>query len=162
LRQLTTHPANDEMPAWSADGRRVFFQSVRGRVTQIYSIDIAIGGPAEHHVASGFSYQFPKPSPQNGRLTFGSPDQDGNPEIYIEVDGQAWRVTDAGSDEKIPIWSPFFVKRICAVLNPRVGRDTTVVANLLLQRRDIDANDCICKKHKSALRRRRTRQPTTN
>ncbi len=106
LHQLTTHSANDEMPAWSADGCRVFFQSERGRVAQIYSIDIAAGEPAEHHVASGFSYQFPRPSPQDGRLAFGSPDQDGNPEIYIEVDGQARRVTDAGSEEKTPIWSP--------------------------------------------------------
>ena len=106
LRQLTTHPADDEVPAWSVDGRRVFFQSARGRVTQIYSIDITTGEPAEHHVASGFRYQFPRPSPQDGRLAFGSPDQDGNPEIYIEVDGQAWRVTDAGSEEKTPIWSP--------------------------------------------------------
>jgi len=103
--QLTVHPAADEMPTWSAAGDRVFFHSRRGGLNQIYSVDVATGQQLEHHMASGHNYQCPRPSPVDGRLAFGSL-QDGNPEIYIEVDGKAWRVTDVGSEEKTPVWSP--------------------------------------------------------
>lgn len=105
LRRLTTHPADDQMPAWAADGTRVYFQSSRGNVIQIYSVN-TMGEQEKHHVASGFDYQCPRPSPVAGRLAFQSPDQDGNPEIYMEVEGRVWRVTDAVFEEKTPEWSP--------------------------------------------------------
>jgi Tol biopolymer transport system component len=105
LRQLTTHSADDQMPAWSLDGTRVYFQSNRGDMLQIYSVNTE-GGQEKHHVASGFNYQCPRPSSVDNRLAFQSSDQDGNPEMYIEVDGHIWRVTDVGSEEKTPVWSP--------------------------------------------------------
>ena len=44
-RQLTTHVANDSAPAWSADGRHLYFLSSRDESSQIWRIAVA-GGEA--------------------------------------------------------------------------------------------------------------------
>jgi dipeptidyl aminopeptidase/acylaminoacyl peptidase len=44
-QQLTTHPASDFNPRWSADGQRIWFLSSRGDSTQVWSIGVA-GGEA--------------------------------------------------------------------------------------------------------------------
>ena len=44
-RRLTRHEASDTSPAWSADGRFVYFLSKRGDVTQVWRIAMA-GGEA--------------------------------------------------------------------------------------------------------------------
>ena len=46
LRRLTSHPENDTDPAWSADGRWVYFMSSRGGSSQVWRISVT-GGEAE-------------------------------------------------------------------------------------------------------------------
>jgi len=105
LYRLTSHPADDQMPAWSPDGERVIFQSGRGGIVQIYSVN-ALGGEEEHHVPSDFNYWGPKFSPSAEELAFYTADRDGNWEIYVQAGGILRRVTDADTEEKLPVWSP--------------------------------------------------------
>ena len=42
-RQLTTHEANDTDPAWSADGKHVFFLSARGETAQVWRLTLDDG-----------------------------------------------------------------------------------------------------------------------
>ncbi len=44
VRQLTFHPAADETPAWSPDGRFIAFASERDGRTQIYIVEADCGG----------------------------------------------------------------------------------------------------------------------
>ena len=46
-RRLTSTPALDFSPVWSADGRRIFFQSIRGKAADIYALSVDDGGPEE-------------------------------------------------------------------------------------------------------------------
>jgi dipeptidyl aminopeptidase/acylaminoacyl peptidase len=45
-RRLTTHPDNDSGPAWSPDGRYVYFTSTRSGSSQVWRLDVT-GGEAE-------------------------------------------------------------------------------------------------------------------
>jgi dipeptidyl aminopeptidase/acylaminoacyl peptidase len=69
LRQLTTDPANDSSPRWSADGRELLFLSTRGGSAQVWKI--ALGGGEPQQVTSfpvdvgGF-----EPFPDGKRLVF--------------------------------------------------------------------------------------------
>ena len=45
-KQLTTHMANDSAPAWSPDGRYVYFLSNRDTTTQVWRLPIAGGEPS--------------------------------------------------------------------------------------------------------------------
>ena len=45
-RRLTSHPENDTSPAWSPDGKRVYFLSSRGGSSQVWRIAVD-GGEAE-------------------------------------------------------------------------------------------------------------------
>src|SRR5204863_4330361 len=61
--RVTTDPTQEQIPAWSADGRRVFFQAVRGGVAGIY--DVSVRGEDEHLVLKGTV--FPKHASPDGR-----------------------------------------------------------------------------------------------
>jgi TolB protein len=49
VRRLTENPGFDRWPAWSQDGRRIMFSSVRDGDPQpdIYAVDVDGGDPAE-------------------------------------------------------------------------------------------------------------------
>ena len=58
-KALTTGPGNDQVPSWSADGRKLLFFSDRGGDNQLYEMTLASGairqvtrGPAVHSAAS--------------------------------------------------------------------------------------------------------------
>jgi dipeptidyl aminopeptidase/acylaminoacyl peptidase len=44
-RQLTTDPASDTSPRWSADGKSIFFLSSRSGTSQVWRLDLAGGEP---------------------------------------------------------------------------------------------------------------------
>jgi len=59
VRVVTKGPGNDQVPAWSPDGRKLMFFSDRGGANQLYELTLSSGavrqltrGPAEHSSAS--------------------------------------------------------------------------------------------------------------
>src|SRR5690606_33577742 len=66
LGRLTTSPAEDIMPLWSVDGRRVFFASDRAGTFDVYSR--AVSGAAEERVElAGTGFQVPISFTPDGR-----------------------------------------------------------------------------------------------
>jgi Tol biopolymer transport system component/C-terminal processing protease CtpA/Prc len=72
---LTTHPANDFMPVWSHDGKRIAFASDRRGNYDVYVVDAAGGEPKRltFHSASEYPYTF---SADDRRVLFGAARQD--------------------------------------------------------------------------------------
>jgi Tol biopolymer transport system component/tetratricopeptide (TPR) repeat protein len=121
--KLTHNDDSDEMPSWSADGRRVVYHSDASGVYQLYAIEVldetrqlVIGGGSEPEperlTKIEYNHRRPVWSPTSNRLAFWS-DQDGNDEIYIKEDatqiedqGPFIRITNLPSQEQFPTWSP--------------------------------------------------------
>ena len=62
---LTRHPDDDNHPAWSADGRAIYFVSLRDGNSQLYSVP-ADGGPARRLTRSdGFDLMILPFAPKN-------------------------------------------------------------------------------------------------
>jgi DNA-binding winged helix-turn-helix (wHTH) protein len=60
LSLLTADPAGDDGPVWSADGRRVFFRSLRGDAPGVYAIELETG---ETKLLASSSLEFRGPLP---------------------------------------------------------------------------------------------------
>lgn len=103
LNNLTNHPADDSVPAWSPDGKQIAFQSTRDGHFQIYVMD-SLGGNLRR-VSRGDSTDFsPTWSPDGKWLAFASV-RDGAPNIYVMdlEGGNVTRLTFDGGDR--PSWS---------------------------------------------------------
>ncbi len=102
----TDGPANDQVPAWSPDGRRLLFFSDRGGANQIYELDLASGtvrqrtdGPATH---SSATY-----SPDGMAIAMMRADPGGKSDVHVlRSDGTLVRITDSGPQFGTPAWSP--------------------------------------------------------
>ena len=104
-RRLTTDPAVDIDPAWSADGSRIAFTSNRSGNDDIYVMDAQGRGVTQLTTSPG-NDENPAWSPGND-LVFTST-RDGNSEIYVmnaDGSGQARLTTNAAPDAN-PAWSP--------------------------------------------------------
>ena len=106
LSQLTDNSADDFLPSWSPDGRRIAFTSNRDRGWEIYVMNADGSGRTRltDNSASNFS---PSWSPDGRRIAFYSY-RDGNSEIYVmNADGSGQtRLTDNEARDSSPRWSP--------------------------------------------------------
>ena len=110
VRRLAVHPANDEDPSWSPDGRRIAFASSRydGRTgrNQIYVMN-ADGSHVERLTRGAGGKFEPDWSPSETRLAFVG-DREGNFDIYVmNVDGSGvTNLTKSPASESDRAWSP--------------------------------------------------------
>jgi tol-pal system beta propeller repeat protein TolB len=106
-RQLTFGTANDWLPCFSADGRRVVFETTRDGNREIYAISVDGANPKNltmHHDTD----HHPACAPDGQRIAFMSRRDRGSAEIYVmNLDGSSptklTKHTDRDSD---PTWSP--------------------------------------------------------
>ena len=108
LLQLTDHPASDEYPACSPDGRRIAFTSERGVTQDLYVMD-SDGDNVIRLTHDNFIESRPSWSPDGTRITFGVfRFFDGNSEIYaMDADGNnLTRLAKHKWHDVVPSWSP--------------------------------------------------------
>jgi Tol biopolymer transport system component len=111
--QLTDNEAEDTVPEWSPDGRRIVFTSNRDGNQEIYVMDIQerIQNPRDIPVLrltnNNSQEMLPVWSPDGSQIAFAS-DRDGDFEIYImQEDGTNIRqLTDNARLDNKPSWSP--------------------------------------------------------
>jgi TolB protein len=111
---VTRHPADDWTPAWSPDGKRLAFASLRDGGWEIYTLDTTCLGAPEtcrdslvQLTADGSGNILPVYSPDGRRIAFSSK-AEGNWDIYtMSIGGGDLRqiTTDAANDLS-PAWSP--------------------------------------------------------
>ena len=108
LAQLTNHPASDEYPACSPDGRRIAFTSERGLTHDLYVMD-SDGDNVIRLTQDNFFESRPSWSPDGTRIAFGSfRVVVGNSEIYaMDADGNNLiRLANHKWHDVVPSWSP--------------------------------------------------------
>jgi Tol biopolymer transport system component len=108
VHQLTTDPAMDDQPCWSADDSKIAFASTRTGKWQIWVMNA--DGTNQHNISISSSNDYtPAYSPDGSQIAFSS-DRAGNGDYDIYVmpanGGTATRITFSGYNEQIPTWSP--------------------------------------------------------
>ena len=106
LVRLTSHPAADQRPDWSANGKQIVFQSSRDGDFEIFVMN-ADGSGVTQLTRNGSADLYPVWSPDGKQIAFSS-NRDGNVELYVmEADGSDQRrlTYDAATDAE-PDWSP--------------------------------------------------------
>jgi len=106
LRVITPGEANDQVPNWSRDGRRLLFYSDRTGRNQLYTMkpdgsDVRRLTSTESNDNAAFW------SPDNRKIVFTS-DRDGNSELYVmDADGKnVRRLTNTRATKYGGVWSP--------------------------------------------------------
>ena len=108
LLQLTDHPASDEYPACSPDGRRIAFTSERGVTHDLYVMD-SDGSNVVRLTHDNFFESRASWSPDGTRIAFSAFRFDvRNSEIYaMDADGEnEINMTKHKMDDNVPSWSP--------------------------------------------------------
>jgi len=104
--RLTNNSSDDDLPAWSPDGTRIAFCSLRDGNWEVYVMN-ADGGGQTNLSGNPSGDCAPTWSPDGTEIAFGS-ERDGNAEIYVmNVDGSGQtRLTDNPAFDDLPDWSP--------------------------------------------------------
>jgi TolB protein len=104
-RPLTAFRSPLTSPAWSGDGRDLYFSSLRGAAWNLYSVPSAGGGARQ--ASRGGSLNIAPAIAPDGAVAYAS-NKDGNSEIYVaNADGSgARRLTVNRSIDTSPAWSP--------------------------------------------------------
>ena len=108
LLQLTDHPASDEYPACSPDGKRIAFTSDRGVTHDLYVMD-SDGNNVIRLTHDNFFESRPSWSPDGMRIAFSAfRFVVGNSEIYaMDADGtNLTRLAKHEFHDVVPSWSP--------------------------------------------------------
>ena len=106
IRRLTDNFGKDDFPAFSRDGKDVFFHSDRGGLTKIWKVPLRGGKPVQ--VTFGASQEYhPAPSPDGRYLAFDS-NRSGNYDIWIMdlSDDSEHQITTSAGPDFSPSWSP--------------------------------------------------------
>jgi Tol biopolymer transport system component len=107
-KRLTDNPGADVTPAWSPDGTRILFASVRPGVTgrQLYVMNADGSGVQRLTLLPG-NPGFGDWSPDGQRIAFHAARGDGNFDIYVmNADGSDVRRLTTSSNQLRPKWSP--------------------------------------------------------
>ena len=123
LLQLTDHPASDEYPACSPDGRRIAFTSERGITHDLYVMD-SDGNNVVRLTHDNFFESRASWSPDGTRVAFSTVRFDvRNSEIYVmDANGEnEINLTKHKMDDIVPSWSPDGSK--IAFVGARVARN---------------------------------------
>jgi Tol biopolymer transport system component len=102
---ITNHPAADGDAAWSPDGSKIAFASLRdGDLAEIYVMDVD-GGNVTRLTYSPSTDRFPAWSPDGSTIAFAS-DRDGGFDVYLmDVDGSnVRRITHHEAEDLEPVW----------------------------------------------------------
>jgi Tol biopolymer transport system component len=107
-RRLTVNPGADQMPAWSPDGTRIVWASVRpGSPARELWIMNADGTDQRRLTDLGRNPGFPHWSPDGARIAFHALRGDGDLDIYtINADGSYLRRLTTTNSHQRPRWSP--------------------------------------------------------
>lgn len=107
-RRLTRHPAEDALPRFTADGRRIVFSSLRSGEWQLYEVDVG-GGEARRLRENAHREWQADPSPDGARLAFLS-NADGAEALWAQVlaSGREQMLVRHGKRTLLgnPHWSP--------------------------------------------------------
>jgi serine/threonine-protein kinase len=108
LRQLTSDPAGDDGPVWSADGSRIFFRSGRGDSPGVYAIDVDTSEATRFASPPEFATALPWALSPDGRtLALLNVTSDFNIATLSLADGEyAHLLNDPGVHEGPPSFSP--------------------------------------------------------
>jgi Tol biopolymer transport system component len=107
-RRLTHNTGNDQMPAWSPDGTRIVWASIRpGNPARELWVMNADGTEQRQLTSLGTNPGFPTWSPDGSRIAFQAARGDGNLDIYtIAADGGDLRRLTSTDSHLRPRWSP--------------------------------------------------------
>lgn len=124
---LAADPADDAGPAWSPDGRRVYFVSTRSGAYEVWSVPAAGGDPEQVTTGSGIVGR-PAPTPDGAALLYARTSAGGRAEV-VRLDLAGGRITVvSGADDSEPAVAPSGDR--IAVRSYRAGHADLVVVPL--------------------------------
>ena len=106
LRRITESPAIDTEPAWSTDGRSLYFTSDRAGGPQVYRVDAEPGARAQRITYEGTYNTRPRVSPDGEMLAIVHRDRTSDRIAILNRDGDALQVLTNGELDESPSFAP--------------------------------------------------------